>query len=58
MIEINKDAETLSIVQSCNIRDVLKLFLCAEKNWGVRFSRIVRTVLSLMVENDTRLYFL
>ena len=43
MIEINKDAETLSIVQSY-IRDVLKLFLCAGKNWGVRFSRIVRTV--------------
>lgn len=46
MIEINKDAVTLSIVQFYNIRDVvLKLFLCAGKNWGVRLSRIVSKVL-------------
>ena len=45
MIEINKDVVTLSIVQSYNIRDVLKLFLCVGKNWGARFSRIVRKVL-------------
>ena len=32
MIEINKDAVTLSIVQSYNIRDVvLKQFLCVGK---------------------------